>query len=128
MHATLPRQIRTDRPALRRRTVDALQINLAYCCNQRRHHCHVNAGPNRTEDVSRYTIDAALTLLSTSPGLHTLDLTGGAPELNPHFRSLVVAAKERGVRVIDRCNLTIPEVPGQDCSHRPSRANAVTRW
>ena len=114
MHATLPLLIRTDFPALRRRSVETLQINLGYRCNQSCVHCHVNAGPNRTEEMSRDTIDAVIAFLATSPDVRTLDLTGGAPELNPHFRSLVVAARARGVRVIDRCNLTILEEPGQE--------------
>ena len=114
MHATLPLLVRSDFPALRRRVVDTLQINLGYRCNQSCLHCHVNAGPNRTEEMSRDTIDAVIAFLAASPGVRTLDLTGGAPELNPHFRSLVVAARARGVHVIDRCNLTILEEPGQD--------------
>jgi radical SAM/Cys-rich protein len=114
MHATLPLLVRSDFPALRRRGVDTLQINLGYRCNQSCLHCHVNAGPNRTEEMSRDTIDAVLDFLAASPEVRTLDLTGGAPELNPHFRALVVAARSRGVRVIDRCNLTILEEPGQD--------------
>ena len=114
MHATLPLLVRTDFPALRRRTVETLQINLGYRCNQSCVHCHVNAGPNRTEEMSRDTIDVVLAFLAASPDVRTLDLTGGAPELNRHFRDLVVAARARGVRVIDRCNLTILEEPGQD--------------
>ena len=114
MHATLPLLVRSDFPAVRRRVVDTLQINLGYRCNQSCLHCHVNAGPNRTEEMSRDTIDAVVAFLTASPEVRTLDLTGGAPELNPHFRSLVIAARARGVRVIDRCNLTILEEPGQD--------------
>lgn len=114
MHATLPLLLRTDFPALRRRTVDTLQINLGYRCNQSCQHCHVNAGPNRTEEMSRDTIDAVIAFLAASPDVRTLDLTGGAPELNRHFRDLIVAARARGVRVIDRCNLTILEEPGQE--------------
>lgn len=114
MHATLPLLVRTDFPPLRRRSVETLQINLGYRCNQSCVHCHVNAGPNRTEEMSRDTIDAVIAFLAASPDVRTLDLTGGAPELNRHFRSLVIAARARGVRVIDRCNLTILEEPGQD--------------
>jgi radical SAM/Cys-rich protein len=114
MHATLPLLIRTDFPTLRRRTVSTLQINLGYRCNQSCLHCHVNAGPNRTEEMSRDNIDAVIAFLAASPEVRTLDLTGGAPELNRHFRELVVAARARGVRVIDRCNLTILEEPGQE--------------
>jgi radical SAM/Cys-rich protein len=114
MHATLPLLVSSDFPALRRRTVDTLQINLGYRCNQSCQHCHVDAGPNRTEEMSRSTIDTVLSFLSAAPEVRTLDLTGGAPELNPHFRALVAAARARGVRVIDRCNLTILEEPGQE--------------
>jgi radical SAM/Cys-rich protein len=114
MHATLPLLVRSDFPALRRGVVDTLQVNLGYRCNQSCQHCHVNAGPNRTEEMSADTIAAVVAFLDASPDVRTLDLTGGAPELNRHFRDLVAAARERGVRVIDRCNLTILEEPGQD--------------
>jgi len=99
---------------MRRRTIETLQVNLGYRCNQSCQHCHVNAGPNRTEEMSRESIDAVIAFLADSPDLRTLDLTGGAPELNPHFRSLVTAARSRGVKVIDRCNLTILEEPGHE--------------
>ena len=114
MHATLPLLIRTDFPALRRRTVDTLQVNLGYRCNQSCVHCHVNAGPGRTEEMTSETIAAVIAFLDGSPEVRTLDLTGGAPELNPHFRDLIVAARARGLRVIDRCNLTILEEPGHE--------------
>src|SRR3990167_2388437 len=114
MHATLPLLAATDFPPLRRQVVDTLQVNLGYRCNQSCLHCHVNAGPNRTEEMSADTIAAVVAFLDASPEVRTLDLTGGAPELNRHFRDLVVAARSRGVRVIDRCNLTILEEPGQD--------------
>ena len=114
MHATLPLLVQTDFPALRRGIVDTLQINLGYRCNQSCTHCHVNAGPTRTEEMSGDTIAAVVAFLANSADVRTLDLTGGAPELNPHFRALVVAARSRGVRVIDRCNLTILEEPGHE--------------
>ncbi len=114
MHATLPLLLQTDFPALRRGVVETVQVNLGYRCNQTCVHCHVNAGPNRTEEMSGETVDALLTFLDASPSVRTLDLTGGAPELNPHFRQLVVAARSRGLRVIDRCNLTILEEPGHE--------------
>jgi radical SAM/Cys-rich protein len=100
-------------PALRRRRVDTLQVNLGYRCNQSCVHCHVNAGPNRTEEMQAETIDLVLEFLARRRTA-CLDITGGAPELNPHFRRLVHAAREMGVRVMDRCNLTILEVPGQE--------------
>ncbi|MBI5898594.1 MAG: arsenosugar biosynthesis radical SAM protein ArsS [Rhodocyclales bacterium] len=114
MHATLPLLTETDFPALRRRGVETLQLNLGYRCNQSCLHCHVNAGPKRSEEMSTETIAAVLDFVAASPSVSCLDLTGGAPELNPHFRSLVVAARARGLRVIDRCNLTILEEPGQE--------------
>ncbi|MDZ7812195.1 MAG: arsenosugar biosynthesis radical SAM (seleno)protein ArsS [Ideonella sp.] len=71
-------------------------------------------GPNRTEEMSADTVDWVIQTLAANPTLRSLDLTGGAPELNVHFRRLVVAARSRGVKVIDRCNLTILEEPGQE--------------
>lgn len=112
MHATLPLLVRSDFPALRRRAFDTLQVNLGYRCNQTCLHCHVDAGPNRTEVMADDTIDLVIDVLERR-AVTTLDLTGGAPELNPHFRRLVSAARSRGVRVIDRCNLTILFEPGQ---------------
>ena len=113
MHATLPLLADTDFPALARRKLDTLQVNLGYVCNQTCLHCHVNAGPTRTESMARHTVEQVLEYLDAS-GATTIDLTGGAPELNPHFRDLVRSAREKGARVIDRCNLTILYEPGQD--------------
>ena len=112
MHAVLPLLQKTEFPAIARRGVHTLQVNLGYVCNQTCQHCHVNAGPNRTESMDAETVDAVINALTASKA-STLDLTGGAPELNPHFRRLVRAAREAGVRVIDRCNLTILFEPGQ---------------
>ena len=113
MHATLPLLKITDFPPLRRRRIDTLQVNLGYTCNQSCTHCHVNAGPNRTEQMDRATVDLVLAALAARR-IGTLDLTGGAPELNVHFRDLVRRARALGVHVIDRCNLTILQEPGQD--------------
>jgi radical SAM/Cys-rich protein len=113
MHATLPLLARTDFPPIERRRVETVQVNVGYVCNQTCLHCHVNAGPKRTESMTRETVDHVLAYLAAS-GAGTLDLTGGAPELNPHFRHLVSAARARGVRVIDRCNLTVLFEPGQE--------------
>lgn len=113
MHATLPLMEASDFPAIRRRSTETLQVNLGYKCNQSCLHCHVNAGPTRTELMARDTIFEVIAYLK-SAGIRTLDVTGGAPELNPHFRMLVEAARGIGVRVIDRCNLTILHEPGQE--------------
>ena len=113
MHATLPLLAATDFPPIRRRALDTLQVNLGYRCNQSCLHCHVNASPQRTEMMAADTVALVLRVLEAR-GVASLDLTGGAPELNPHFRDLVRAARALGVRVIDRCNLTILSEPGQD--------------
>ena len=113
MHATLPLLQATEFPPIRRRRLETLQVNLGYKCNQTCVHCHVNAGPTRTEMMGRETIEHVLAFLAAAR-LKTLDITGGAPELNPHFRTLVAAARALGVHVMDRCNLTIIEQPGQE--------------
>ncbi|MGE5615758.1 MAG: arsenosugar biosynthesis radical SAM (seleno)protein ArsS [Bacillota bacterium] len=113
MHATLSLLVDTDFPALQRGRLETLQVNLGYVCNQTCLHCHVNAGPNRTETMSREVVDQVLEYLAAS-GARTLDVTGGAPELNAHFRHLVASARARGVEVIDRCNLTVLFQPGQE--------------
>ena len=110
MLPTLPLLQKTDFPPIKRDTLETLQVNLGYMCNQQCLHCHVNAGPNRTEIMERETCEQILTYLRATPSIKTLDLTGGAPELNPHFRYLVKKAKELGVHIIDRCNLTILSV------------------
>jgi len=113
MHDPWPLLDKIAFPALTRRRLDTLQVNVGYRCNQSCVHCHVAAGPNRTEEMAGDTIDTVVAFLERQRIL-TLDITGGAPELNPHFRRLVTAARERGVRVMDRCNLTILEVEGQE--------------
>jgi radical SAM/Cys-rich protein len=103
----------SDFPAIRRGSLETLQVNLGYMCNQTCFHCHVNAGPNRRERMDRATVDQVLDYLRAS-GVTSLDLTGGAPEMNPHFRYLVSEARALGVKVMDRCNLTILEQPGHE--------------
>jgi len=100
-------------PAIRRERLQTLQLNLGYRCNQSCLHCHVNAGPRRREQMSQATIEQALAFIDLA-SVSKLDLTGGAPELNPHFRDLVIRARARGVHVMDRCNLTILEEPGYE--------------
>jgi radical SAM/Cys-rich protein len=113
MHETLRLLAATDFPPIRRQSLDTLQVNLGYKCNQSCLHCHVAAGPQRTEMMDGPTVDLVLQVLAARR-IGTLDLTGGAPELNQHFRRLVSAARALGVRVIDRCNLTILSEPGQE--------------
>jgi radical SAM/Cys-rich protein len=112
MHATLPLLTQTDFPPLRRRHLETLQVNVGYRCNQSCLHCHVDAGPKRSEEMSGETVDLVLEVLRARQ-VPTLDITGGAPELNPHFRRLASAARALGVQVIDRSNLTILFEPGQ---------------
>ncbi len=99
---------------LRAVRVDTLQINIGKRCNQACKHCHVDAGPNRTEEMSRETAQEVIAALKRNPGIGTLDMTGGAPELNANFRYLVESAKALGRHVMDRCNLTVLFVPGQE--------------
>jgi len=113
MHDSLPLLVETDFPALRRDRLDTLQVNVGYRCNQSCLHCHVNAGPTRTEEMPAEVAELIIRYLDVS-GVSTLDITGGAPELNAHFRQLVSAGSERGLRVIDRCNLSVLEEPGQE--------------
>lgn len=115
---------KTDFPALRRTRLDTVQANLGYRCNQSCFHCHVAASPKRTEEMSWETMDLILRF-AVRQGVGTLDLTGGAPELNPNFRRLVSAARALGLRVIDRCNLTILNEPGQEDLAGFLAANAV---
>ena len=113
MRDTRPLLLESDFPAIARGTPDTLQVNLGYVCNLSCAHCHVNAGPQRVESMAAETVDLVLELLAQG-GFSVLDLTGGAPELNPEFRRLVSAATAIGIKVIDRCNLTILFEPGQE--------------
>lgn len=113
MHATLPLLQHTEFPPLRRHALDTLQVNLGYRCNQTCLHCHVNAGPSRTEMMDEATLALIPQVLAVRQ-IGTLDLTGGAPELHPAFRPLVASARAAGAKVIDRCNLTILFEPGQE--------------
>src|ERR1044072_7400402 len=113
MKDTWPLLDRIPFPPIRRRALQTLQVNVGYRCNQSCVHCHVNAGPNRTEEMDAATADVVLAFLEERR-VGTLDITGGAPELNPNFRRLVTAARDMGVEVMDRHNLTIQEQPGQE--------------
>jgi radical SAM/Cys-rich protein len=99
---------------LRRAAAHTLQVNVGKLCNQACHHCHVEAGPLRTERMPRRVAERVLDVLAAHPGWTTLDVTGGAPELNPNFRRLVTGARGLGREVIDRCNLTVFFEPGQE--------------
>ena len=113
MHAMLPRLQETDFPAIVRKRVEILQVNVGYRCNQTCVHCHVNAGPSRTEQMGRETLEDVIAFLA-SARIPVVDVTGGAPELNPLFRELVERARALDVHVMDRCNLTILHEPGQE--------------
>ncbi|GHD11551.1 radical SAM/Cys-rich domain protein [Halioglobus japonicus] len=113
MQDTRPLLIQTDFPPLARGELETLQVNLGYKCNLSCVHCHVNAGPTRTEMMSDATLDSVIGLLEQG-AVSVLDLTGGAPELHPRFRELVRRARALGIRVMDRCNLTILFEPGQE--------------
>ena len=124
MHATLPLLVNTAFPPLRRSTLETLQVNLGYRCNQSCLHCHVNAGPNRKEMMDDDTL-ALIPEVIRARGIRALDLTGGAPELHEGFRALVRTARNLNVNVIDRCNLTILSEPGQEDLAEFLAANAV---
>ena len=113
MHDTLTLLDVTVFPALRRGMLTTLQVNIGYRCNQTCQHCHVNAGPTRKEMMDDNTLALIVRLLEQG-GIETLDITGGAPELHAGFRPLVLRARRLGVRVMDRCNLTVLFEPGQE--------------
>lgn len=102
---------------LARESVRTVQVNVGKLCNQACHHCHVDAGPKRTEVMTRATAARVLALLAGSPGVATVDVTGGAPELNPSFAGLVRGARTLGKQVMVRCNLTVLFEP--DMEHLP---------
>lgn len=113
MHDTLSRLEQSDFPGIRREKLSTLQVNLGYLCNQSCVHCHVNAGPNRTEMMDEQNLQLIVELLELGR-VQTLDLTGGAPEMHPYFKYLVTHARQAGITVIDRCNLTILTEPGYE--------------
>jgi radical SAM/Cys-rich protein len=105
--------VRRGLPRLTRGRITTLQVNVGKRCNMACHHCHVEAGPKRTEIMPRNVALEVVRVLERSPSVELVDLTGGAPELNPSFRFLVESATALGRRVIDRCNLTVLFEPGQ---------------
>lgn len=113
MQATLPRLDVIKFPTIQRDMLTTLQVNLGYRCNQTCVHCHVNAGPKRTEMMDAEVL-ALIPQVLQHQTITTLDITGGAPELHEGFRELVCSARALGARVIDRCNLTVLFEPGQE--------------
>lgn len=98
---------------LKRSELTTLQVNIGKRCNQACLHCHVESTPLRTENMEAPTVEKLLQLIRNTPSLKTVDITGGAPEMNPHFRHFVTEIRKMGIQVIDRCNLTIFFEPGQ---------------
>ena len=113
MKDTFDLLIETDFPRIKRAHLETLQVNLGYLCNQQCLHCHVDASPRRKEIMTAKTVEDVLNFLKHK-NIKTLDLTGGAPEMNPDFFSLVKQARDMGVHVIDRCNLTVLLEPGYE--------------
>jgi radical SAM/Cys-rich protein len=112
-HAAFARVLREHGMTLRRSEARVLQVNVGKLCNQACQHCHVDAGPRRTEIMTRETVDEVLAALRRC-GIKMIDITGGAPELNPSFEYLVTEAAGSGCHVMDRCNLTVCFVPGKE--------------
>jgi radical SAM/Cys-rich protein len=113
MYNTLPLLEISDFPSINRESLETLQVNLGYKCNQRCLHCHVNAGPTRTEMMDEENL-ALIPEILQALNIQQLDLTGGAPEIHDGFKRLVEQASALGVKVIDRCNLTILFEPGHE--------------
>jgi len=113
MRDTRPMLLSSDFPKLSRSKLETLQLNLGYLCNLSCTHCHVNAGPTRKELMSPDIIDLVLDFIDRHE-IKTIDLTGGAPEMNPHFRYLIEQSRSRNVHVMDRCNLSILQMAGYE--------------
>lgn len=119
-------KLKSCQMSLSRTQLSTVQINIGKLCNQACLHCHVDAGPNKLrENMAEATVDRLIGLLEKSPSVKTVDITGGAPELNPYFRKLVTACRQLGLRVIDRCNLTVLFEPGQEDTVAFLAANSV---
>ncbi len=112
MHETLGLLDSGNFPTIHRERIETVQVNLGYKCNQSCLHCHVNASPDRKESMSKNTMNQVRAFIKRV-GAKTVDLTGGAPELNPHFRDFVRHLRDDNVSIIDRCNLTILSEPDQ---------------
>lgn len=101
-------------PKIKKGKVNTFQVNLGYLCNQQCSHCHVNASPKRTEIMPKEIIDKIIDVISTNNNITTLDLTGGAPEMNPHFKYFIESVRSRLDKIIVRSNLTILTEPGYE--------------
>jgi len=123
---TFQRTLKAHGLALTRLPLEILQVNVGKLCNQACNHCHVDAGPKRTEIMGARTATRVIELMQGAPNLHTVDITGGAPELNAQFRHLVEAARAAGKNVIDRCNLTVLFEPEQQDTAAFLAAHGVT--
>lgn len=110
---TLPLLQKISFPDIKRKQLDILQINLGYRCNQQCQHCHVNAGPKRTEEMTPETLADTIEFIKKNH-IKAVDLTGGAPEMHPQFLSLIEQLNDLQVHIIDRCNLTILNEPGYE--------------
>ena len=113
MHKIYPLLQSNDFPHIQRNDLSILQVNLGYKCNQRCLHCHVNAGPNRIEMMDRENVNHVINFAKHN-NIKTVDLTGGAPEINKHFRFLIESCTKNNIHVIDRCNLTILNEDGME--------------
>lgn len=111
---TFKDKINIEKLDIKRQKIETLQVNLGKKCNQSCSHCHVASGPGRVENMDRRTVDRLLELLRADKTITTVDLTGGAPELNPNFNYLVQAVRAMGIHVVDRCNLTVLLEEGQE--------------
>ena len=111
---------------IKRTQTTTVQVNVGKYCNQACHHCHVEAGPKRTEKMTRETAQKVVDLIASSPSIQTVDLTGGAPELHPQFRFLVEQSRQLGKEVLDRCNLTALTLKGQEDTAQFLADNEVT--
>lgn len=112
--ASFQETLRQHKVSIRRQQVRTLQINIGKKCDLACHHCHVGSGPKHPDNMTAKTVDRVMQLLANSPTIEVLDITGGAPELNPNFRRLCSYARTLGIEVYDRCNLTVLFEPDQE--------------